>query len=203
MIILYIIATGNKRFFLHINKKVKKDKFFIFLLAFHGRICYDSIRDANTNDRERGTLVKDTHKYYIVQDSALPEVLIKCVKAKSYLASGKARTANEASAMANLSRSAFYKYKDLISPFDDRSLGHIITFSMLLIDEPGVLSRILTHFAAFSANVLTINQTIPSGGRAQVAISAETMGMSTDMDNFIELAMKIEGVISFKPQAGQ
>lgn len=173
------------------------------MLALGERLWYDSIRDANTNARERGIFVKDTHKYYIVQDSALPEVLIKCVKAKSYLASGKAKTANEASAMANLSRSAFYKYKDLISPFDDRSLGHIITFSMLLIDEPGVLSRILAHFAAFSANILTINQTIPSGGRAQVAISAETAGMSTDMDSFIELAMEIEGVVSFKPQAGQ
>ena len=173
------------------------------MLALCGRMWYDNIRRTKTNAREGGMLVRDTHKYYIVQDTALPEVLIKCVKAKSYLASGKARTANEASAMANLSRSAFYKYKDLISPFDDRSLGHIITFSMLLRDEPGVLSGILAHFAAFSANILTINQTIPSGGRAQVAISAETAGMSTDMDDFIELAMKIEGVISFKPQAGQ
>ncbi len=147
--------------------------------------------------------VKDNHKYYIVQDTALPEVLIKCVKAKEYLSSGRARTVEEAASQASLSRSAFYKYKDLISPFNAMSLGHIITFSMILRDEPGVLSRILAHFASYSANILTIYQTIPSGGRAPVTISAETQDMSTDIDMFIVRAREIEGVISFNPLAGQ
>ncbi len=166
-------------------------------------MCYDSIRDAKTNARAGGMLVEGNHKYYIVQDTALPEAMIKSVKAKGFLSSGRARTVEEACALAEISRSAFYKYKDLISPFNDRSLGHIITFSMLLRDEPGVLSRILAHFATYSANILTIYQTIPSGGQAPVTISAETMGMSADMDSFIELAMQIDGVISFKPLAGQ
>lgn len=147
--------------------------------------------------------MQTNHKYYIVQDTALPEVLIKCVKAKKLLSTGKVRTVDEACSQAELSRSAFYKYKDLISPFNDMSLGHIITFSMLLLDEPGVLSGILSHFAAYGANILTIFQNIPSGGQASVTISAETMGMTTNIDSFIEFAMQIEGVISFKPLAGQ
>ncbi len=147
--------------------------------------------------------MQSNHKYYIVQDTALPEVLIKTVKAKGYLSSGRVRTVEEACALAEISRSAFYKYKDLISPFTDMSLGHIITFSMLLRDEPGVLSRILAHFATYSANILTIYQTIPSGGQAPVTISADTLGMTEDIDSFIELAMKIDGVISFKPLAGR
>lgn len=167
------------------------------------QMCYDSIRGAKTNAREGGMFVKENHKYYIVQDTALPEVLIKTVKAKGYLSSGRARTVEEACALSEMSRSAFYKYKDLVSPFNDMSLGHIITFSMLLRDEPGVLSGILAHFATYGANVLTIYQTIPSGGQAPVTISAETMGMTADIDSFIELAMKIDGVISFKPLAGQ
>lgn len=188
---------------MHIHKKVKKTKKIFFLLALEERMWYHNIRGAKTNAREGGMLMKENHKYYIVQDTALPEVLIKCVKAKSYIDSGKARTVEEACSMADMSRSAFYKYKDLISPFNDMSLGHIITFSMMLLDEPGVLSRILAHFASYSANILTIYQTIPGGGRAPVTISAETNGMTTDIDTFIELAMKIEGVISFKPLAGQ
>ena len=138
-----------------------------------------------------------------MEDSALPEVLIRTVKAKELISQGRAKTVNEATALAGMSRSAFYKYKDLISPFNDMSLGHIITFSMLLRDEPGVLSGILGHFASNGANVLTIYQTIPSGGRAPVTISAETMGMLTSIDSFIEQAMKIPGVISFGPLAGQ
>ena len=143
------------------------------------------------------------HKYYIVQDSALPDVLIRCVKAKEYLTSGRAATVNEAVSLAEVSRSAFYKYKDLVSPFNDMSLGHIITFSMILRDKPGILSGILSHFAENGANVLTIYQTIPSGGRAPVTISAETMGMDTDLDSFVEQARKLGGVISFGPLAGQ
>lgn len=174
------------------------------LLEYIGEVCYYSIRATKTNDRERGIQpLQDNHKYYIVEDSALPEVLIRTVKAKNYLTSGRAKTVNEATAQAGISRSAFYKYKDLISPFNDMSLGHIITFSMLLRDEPGVLSGILAHFAESGANVLTIYQTIPSGGRAPVTISAETMGMKTNIDSFIERAMQIEGVISFGPLAGQ
>ncbi|MBR5543618.1 MAG: ACT domain-containing protein [Oscillospiraceae bacterium] len=147
--------------------------------------------------------MNDNHKYYIVEDSALPEVLIRCVKAKEYLSSGRGKTVGEAAAYAGISRSAFYKYKDLISPFSDMSLGHIITFSMILRDEPGVLSGILAHFAGNGANVLTIYQTIPSGGRAPVTISADTTGMNTDLDSFIERAMGVSGVISFGPLAGQ
>lgn len=147
--------------------------------------------------------MKDKHKYYIVQDTALPEVLIKCVKAKEFLSSGVAKTVSDAVALAEISRSAFYKYKDLVSPFNDMSLGHVITFSMILRDEPGVLSGILSHFAESGANVLTIDQTIPSGGRAPVTISADTVGMSADIDEFIERAREIPGVISFGPLAGQ
>lgn len=150
-----------------------------------------------------GYLLHENHKYYIVEDSAMPEVLIRTVKAKQLLSSGRAKTVNEAASLAEISRSAFYKYKDLVSPFNDMSLGHIITFSMLLRDEPGVLSGILGHFASSGANILTIYQTIPSGGRAPVTISADTIGMKINMDDFIELAMKLQGVISFGPLAGQ
>ncbi len=146
--------------------------------------------------------MQDNRKYYIVQDSALPEVLIKTVKAKEYLSSGKVSTVNEAVSLAGMSRSAFYKYKDLVSPFNAMSLGNIITFSMLLRDEPGVLSRILGYFAAGGANILTIYQTIPSEGKATVTISAETDAMSVSMDSFIEGALNIEGIISFGPLAG-
>ena len=173
------------------------------MLAKQSKVWYPNIRAVKTNDRERGIFLQENHKYYIVEDSALPEVLIRTVKAKELLSQGRAKTVNEAAAKAEISRSAFYKYKDLISPFNDMSLGHIITFSMLLRDEPGVLSGILGHFASSGANILTIYQTIPSGGRAPVTISAETMGMTVNMDSFIERAMQLEGVISFGPMAGQ
>ena len=180
------------------NKKISKKK-----LANYMSLCYYNIRRTKTNDRKGGIFLGDKHKYYIVRETALPEVLIRCVEAKEYLSSGRAKTVNEATTLANISRSAFYKYKDLVSPFNDRSLGHVITFSMLLRDEPGVLSRILSHFAENGANVLTIYQTIPNGARAPVTISADTVAMTCNLDSFIERARELGGVISFGPLAGQ
>lgn len=130
-------------------------------------------------------------------------MLIKTVKAKEYISSGRAKTVNDAALLAGISRSAFYKYKDWISPFRDMSVGGIITFSMLLRDEPGVLSRILGLFAESGANILTIHQSIPADGKAPVTIASDTAEMKTSLDNFIEKAMLLEGVIEFGPLAGE
>ena len=65
------------------------------------QVCYHSIRRTKTNDRKGEIFLSDKHKYYIVQETALPEVLIRCVKAKEYLSSGKAKTVNEATALAD------------------------------------------------------------------------------------------------------
>ena len=61
-----------------------------------------------------------------------------------------------------------------MQPFQNMKAGRIITFQMMLKDKAGVLSAILSIFANNGANILTINQSIPTGGRAMVTISAET-----------------------------
>lgn len=99
-------------------------------------------------------------KYYIVSADALPEVFLKVAEAKRMLQVGEAATVGEAARQVGISRSAFYKYKDAVQPFQDMKAGHIITFYALLRDNPGVLSSCLSIFAGSGANVLTINQTI-------------------------------------------
>ena len=56
-------------------------------------------------------------KYYIVESSALPEVFLKVAEAKRLLSTGEASTVNEATRMTDISRSAFYKYRDAVLPF--------------------------------------------------------------------------------------
>ena len=116
-------------------------------------------------------------KYYIVEATALPEVFLKVAEAKRLLSTGAAATVNDAAKLTGISRSAFYKYRDSVFPFQNMMAGRIITFQLLLHDEPGILSSILQTFAAHKANILTINQTIPSGGCAAVTVTAETMSI--------------------------
>ena len=57
------------------------------------------------------------HKYFIVEASALPEIFLKVAETKRLLSTGEASTVNEATKMTDISRSAFYKYRDAVLPF--------------------------------------------------------------------------------------
>ena len=91
-------------------------------------------------------------KYYIVEASALPEVFLKVAEAKRLLSTGEASTVNEATKMTDISRSAFYKYRDAVLPFQNMMTGRIITLQLLLRDEVGLLSELLDVFADTNVN---------------------------------------------------
>ena len=124
-------------------------------------------------------------KYYIVEAQALPEVFLKVAEAKWLLVTGEVATVNDAARATGISRSAFYKYRDSISPFQNLMAGRILTFQFILRDVTGLLSSILTIFAQFGANILTINQTIPTNGCASVTISAETTNMTDGVEEMV------------------
>ena len=141
-------------------------------------------------------------KYYIVAASALPEIFVKVAEAKRMMQTGEAATVGEAARLVGISRSAFYKYKDAVQPFNDMKTGHIITFYAMLKDNPGVLSNVLAIFAGSGANILTINQSIPTNGCAAVTVSAETSDMEISLEELIARAAALEGVIKFEILAG-
>ena len=141
-------------------------------------------------------------KYYLVSAEALPEVFIKVAEAKRMLQVGEADTVGEAARLVGISRSAFYKYKDAVQPFQNMRAGHIITFYALLKDIPGVLSNYLSIFAGSGANILTINQTIPTNGCAGATISAETSEMVDGLEELMSRAAAAQGVLKFEILAG-
>lgn len=141
-------------------------------------------------------------KYYIVAADALPEIFVKVAEAKRMMQTGEASTVGAATRMAGISRSAFYKYKDSVQPFNDMKAEHIITFYGMLKDAPGVLSRVLSKFAEMGANILTINQSIPTNGCAAVTVSAETSEMAQTLDAFLTETASIDGVVKFEILAG-
>ncbi len=141
-------------------------------------------------------------KYYIVEAKALPEVFLKVAEAKWLLETGEATTVNEAAKATGISRSAFYKYRDAIAPFQNLMAGRILTFQFILRDVTGLLSSILTIFAQFGANILTINQTIPTNGCASVTISAETTNMTDGVEEMVRALGAISGVLKAEILAG-
>ena len=144
----------------------------------------------------------EKQKFYLVAADALPEVFLRVAEAKRMLQVGEAATVGEAARLVGISRSAFYKYKDAVQPFQNMHAGHIITFYALLKDNPGVLSNYLSIFAASGANILTISQTIPTNGCAGVTVSAETSDMTETMDEMFSHLAAAEGVLRFEIMAG-
>ena len=141
-------------------------------------------------------------KYFIIEAQALPEVFLKVAEAKRMLETGEAETVNRATQVVGISRSAFYKYKDALRPFNDMLHGRIVTFQIILKDEPGVLSAVLNIFARSGGNILTINQGIPISGCAVVSVGAETSGMESSVEELIALVKNQAGVLKCEILAG-
>ena len=141
-------------------------------------------------------------KYYIVEASALPEVFLKVAETKRLLSTGEASTVNEATRMTGISRSAFYKYRDAVLPFQNMMTGRIITFQLLLHDEPGLLSEILSILAEAKANIITINSIVPTNGTAVVTISAETIDLNISLEELMNKLSMFRGVVKAEVLAG-
>ena len=141
-------------------------------------------------------------RYYLVEESALPEVFLKVAETKRLLSTGEASTVNEATRMTDISRSAFYKYRDSIMPFQSVMTGRIVTFQLLVHDEPGQLSEILNLFAEIKANITTINSIVPTNGTAVVTISAETIDLTITLEELMNRLSAIQGVLKADVLAG-
>ncbi|MBP3654696.1 MAG: ACT domain-containing protein [Oscillospiraceae bacterium] len=145
---------------------------------------------------------REQPKFYLVQADMLPEIFLKVVHARELLTTGVAKTVSDAVAQVGISRSAFYKYKDSVMPFRDMTQGRIFTFNTFLLDKQGVLSNVLGIFANVGANILTINQSIPSDGVAFVTISAKLDNADITPDELIVRMRTAEGVVSAELLAG-
>ena len=127
---------------------------------------------------------------------------MKVAETKRLLSTGEATTVNEATRMTEISRSAFYKYRDAVMPFQNMMTGRIVTYQLLLHDEPGLLSDILLIFADAGANISTINSIVPTNGTAVVTISAETIDLKIPLEELIRKLNALEGVVKADVLAG-
>lgn len=137
-------------------------------------------------------------RFFLVQEDILPEAFYKTVQAKELLLSGEVATVNEAVERVNLSRSAFYKYKDKVYPFYRWNRDQTVIMEMMLEHRSGVLSAVLNSIAAVGGNIITINQNIPQQGVAMATVTIETAGLKCDVENMLEMLRGTPGVKTAK-----
>ncbi|MCP3030443.1 ACT domain-containing protein [Halobacillus sp. A1] len=133
-------------------------------------------------------------KFYLVRSDILPEAMKKTIEAKALIERGKAVSIFEAVQDVGLSRSAFYKYRDAVFPFQAMVKEQMITLFFHLEDRTGTLSNLLNTVADSGCNVLTIHQTIPLQGKANVTLSLNTTGMIYSIEQLLQRLHKLDFV---------
>ena len=136
--------------------------------------------------------------YLIVHKSILPDYFESVLKAKHLLEEGKAKNVMQATRMAGISRSTFYKYKDYILEPVHISDGRKAVISMLLSHETGILSHVLTVISAAGASILTITQSLPVHGKASVTITLDISAMPTPISGLLKDIDECTGVENTK-----
>ena len=102
-------------------------------------------------------------RFLLVDAEVLPEVFVKVLQAKELLASGAVSNISAAAKQAGISRSAFYKYKDPV--FDAETGRESIT--------------------VVGASIVTITQSRPENGAAQVEVTVRTGTMQMPVDEML------------------
>lgn len=142
--------------------------------------------------------MSENTNFYVLTKKAVPDVLLKVVEAKRLMETKTVATIQEATDQVGISRSSFYKYKDDIFPFYEKSRGKTINLSFKIDDEPGLLSKIITHIALYNANILTIYQSIPVNGIATLSLSIEVLPTTGNVDTMISQLQEIQGIYYVK-----
>ena len=91
----------------------------------------------------------------------------------------------------------FYKYKDKVYPYENNSVQRVLTLNLMLVDEPGILSSLISELYRIGANIVTINQNIPVDSVAPVSVSLRIDRDRSD-DEVVELIGQVTGVVSVR-----
>ncbi|MCM1523144.1 MAG: ACT domain-containing protein [Ruminococcus sp.] len=137
-------------------------------------------------------------KYAVVDCDVLPEVFIKVMEVKRLLACGEEKSSASACKRAEISRSAFYKYRDSVFTYEEKLTGRIISLYCVLKDTPGVLSAVLACLHRCGANVLTLNQSVPVDGAAAVTVTVKLSGKPMDGAALSRAVAAADGVVDVR-----
>ncbi|CEG23065.1 hypothetical protein BN1080_02007 [Planococcus massiliensis] len=134
-------------------------------------------------------------RYYLVREDVLTEAMQKTLEVKRLL-QREHMSILDAVNQTGLSRSAFYKYRDAVFPFHSIVKERILTVFLQLEDRSGTLATLLQAVAEARCNILTIHQTIPIQGRANVTLSLDVTAMDLELETFLQQLKKLDFVES-------
>lgn len=137
----------------------------------------------------------DYKKFYLIREDVLPESVVKTLKIKDALKNNPELSIYEAVKLFDLSRSAFYKYRETIFPVDEKMLNHReFTLILYVNDIVGMLAQVLNTVSKLQLSVLTIHQSVPMEEKATITLSLSAKDTTISIDEIIKALRNIEHV---------
>ena len=138
---------------------------------------------------------KDYRKFYLIREDVLPESVVKTLKVKDALKNNPELSIYDAVKQFNLSRSAFYKYRETIFPVDEKLLDHReFTLILYVNDIVGMLAQVLNTISQLQLSVLTIHQSVPMNDKATITLSLNASSSDLMIDDVVIALREIEHV---------
>lgn len=147
--------------------------------------------------------MENKSQFIVVDSEVLPEVISKVLEVKKLLANKEEKSSASACKRVGVSRSAYYKYRNSVYSYEEKLMQKIITLSVLLKDEPGVLSSVLVSLHSLHANILTVNQSIPVDGVATVTISLRLNKGFEEAQEMKSIISELKGVVEIQLLSGE
>lgn len=141
-------------------------------------------------------------QFHLVDFSILPEAIKKTIRVKEMLKSGSSGTINEAVHKVNMSRSAYYKYKDHVASADDDKEDRVVVLFIIMQDDMAVFGRILRRIAKEKQEVLSVNRTKISEKLYSSVITLKTKESAKDMESLYEALKETKGIQSLTMKIG-
>lgn len=137
----------------------------------------------------------DYKKFFLIREDVLPESVVKTLKIKDALKNNPELSIYEAVKLFDLSRSAFYKYRETIFPVDEKMLDHReFTLILYVNDIVGMLAQVLNTVSKLQLSVLTIHQSVPMEEKATITLSLSAKDTTISIDEIIKALRNIEHV---------
>lgn len=137
--------------------------------------------------------------FYLVDFQVLPEAIKKTIRIKESLKNGRVKTINEALSAMNISRSAYYKYKDHVEPVTGAVKERSITYFIMMQNDFSLLNKILNKIMRKikkeNNDVLSINSGVAFGENVPTIISFKTKMTLADINLLAESIRRIKGII--------
>ena len=134
------------------------------------------------------------HNFLIVHKSVLPSFFQNVIKARD-LIEFRNYSITEACKYLNISRSTYYKYKDLVfMPTND--FGKKVMMALKMDNIIGTLSNVLQFIAMYSGDIISIHQETPIRGYAYATILIDIINLNINLEEFFEKLRNLENIVS-------